>query len=162
MLDLQRFGPPPDFSGKITQYPVQWCAHMPIGSVASRREITLRLISERMEKVIGSQWSHEVAVDWDTHQNYGEINAYAAHWGDEDPSLMRNSTLIIDVADWSDRIRDLLEPFDPLWVSNRPFMDFGPATIKNRRTPAERQAAKTEKEALLRKLDAFDAELRAV
>jgi hypothetical protein len=161
MLDIQRFGPP-DFSGKITRYPVQWCAQMPIGSVASRREIKLRRIFERLETVIGRQWSHEIAVDWDTHVHYEEINAYAAHWGDEKVSLMENCTLVIDVADWSDRMRDLLKPFDPLWVNDRKFRDFGPAEIFNRRTLAERQAAKTEKEALLRELDAFDAEIRAV
>lgn len=158
MQDLQRFGPP-DFSGKVTVYPVQWCAHMPIGSVASRREIKLRRVFERLQTVLGRQWSHEIAVDWETHAHYEEINAYAAHWGDE---CAENSTVVIDLADWSDRMRELLEQFDPLWASDRKFRDFGPATIFNRRTLAERQAAKAEKEALLAELDAFDAEISAV
>ena len=159
MLDISRFGPL-DFSGKTTRYPVQWCAHMPIGSVASRREIKLRRVFGRLEAALGRQWSHEIAIDWDTHIHYEEINAYTAHWGDE--TLAENSTLVIDIEDWSDRMRELLVQFDPLWASDCKFRDFGPASIINRRTPAERQAAKAETEALLRELDAFDAEIRAV
>jgi hypothetical protein len=160
MSDIQRFGPL-DFSGRITRYPVQWCTHMPIGSVASRREIKLRWIFKCVEALVGSQWK-QVTIDWEIYENYNMLDAYAAHWGDESVSLMQNSFLIIDIEDWSQRLRDLVATFEPLWVSNRPFIDHGPATIFNRRTPAERLAAQAEKEALLRELDAFDATLRAV
>ena len=160
MLDLTRFGPH-DFSGKVIVYPVQWCAHMPIGSVASRREIKLRGLFGRLETVIGCQWSHEIACDWESHIHYEELNAYTSHWGDEKASLMENSTLVIDLADMSDRMRELLVEFDPLWTNDRVFRDFGPAGIFNRRTVAEKLAAKAEKEALLAELDAFDREIRA-
>ena len=161
MLDLGRFGPP-DFSGKAVVYPVQWCADMPIGSVASRREIKLRLVFSRLKAALGYQWSHEIGGEWETHVHYEELNAYAAHWGDEKVSLMESSTLVIDLVDWSDRMRELLVQFDPLWVNNRVYRDFGPASVFNRRTPAERQVAKAERESLLAELDAFDAEIGAV
>jgi len=160
MLDLKRFGPP-DYSGKVIVYPVQWCVHMPIGSVASRREIKLRRVYERLGAVIGRQWADEIAGDWDTRIHYEELDAVTAHWGDENVSLTAHSTLVIDLSDMSSRMRELLVQFDPLWVNNRKFCDFGPATIFNRRTVAERQAAKAEKEALLAELDAFDEEIRA-
>ena len=161
MLDLKRFGPP-DFSGKVTVCPVQWCAHMPVGSVASRREIKLRGIFGRLKEALGKQWSHEITVDWEIHDHYDMVNAYAAHWGDEKPSLMQNSTLVIDVADWSDRMRDLVASFDPLWVDNLEFIDDGPATIFNRRSSAERLVDRVEKEALIAELDAFDLEIGVV
>jgi hypothetical protein len=78
MSDIQRFGPL-DFSGRITRYPVQWCAHMPIGSVASLCEIKLRRLFERVERMVGWQWK-QVTIDWEIYGHYDEVNAYAAQW----------------------------------------------------------------------------------
>ncbi len=159
MLNLKRFGPHHDFSGRVIVYPVQWCAHMPIGSVASRREIKLRLLFARLQAALGHQWSHGVACDSETHVHYEELHAYTAHWADEDASLMENSTLVIDLADMSDRMRDLLVQFDPLWVDDREFQSRRVATLVNRRSDAEKQAASAERAALLAELDAFDREI---
>ncbi len=162
MLDHKRFGPP-DFSGKVVIYPVQWCASMPIGSLASRREMKLRRMCKRVMEVIGRLWAYEITIDWDTHLHHDELGAYMAHWGDERAGLAENSTRVIDLADMSDRMRELLVEFDPAWKDDREFCDSSRKRrrIVNPRTDEEKLAARQEKEALLLELDAFDAEIKA-
>ena len=159
MLDLSRYGPR-DFSGKVTVYPVQWCVFAPIDSVLSRREGKLRIIYDRLKKALGEQWMHGVTVELDYHCYYEFLDGYSTQWADF--AYASTSCNEIDIADWVNQMRELLEGFDPLWIDNRDYLDLDEdelPTIVNRRSAAENKAAEAEKEALLRELDDFESTL---
>jgi hypothetical protein len=110
MLDLSRYGPR-DFSGKVTVYPVQWCVFAPIDSVLSRREGKLRIIYDRLKKALGEQWMHGVTVELDYHCYYEFLDGYSTQWADD--AYASTSCNEIDIADWVNQMRELLEGLIP-------------------------------------------------
>jgi hypothetical protein len=113
--------------------------------------VWLRNLYTRTRAVLGEQWMDEVTADWDYRIYHDFLGAALEPWEDDEDSNLAEKTLVINTEDVVDWMQSLLEEFDPMWVDNSPYID-GHATVFNRRSPAEREAAAAEKQAILDEL----------
>ena len=160
-----RFGEPV-FDGSKHEYPIWWVKVMPEDSAAFEQLVSLRIIYDRLKRVLGPEWINDVTIDWDFHMYHDELEMFTACW-EKEPSLekLKDRMQEINLVNASDFMRSLANEFDPMWKTSASddegSDDEKPTPVVNPRTMVEKVGALIEKESIIRDLDAFDEALEA-
>jgi hypothetical protein len=149
----------PVVDGSEMEFPVWWAAFMEKNSPAFKQLLCIRGMYDRVRLVLGDKWI-QATLDSDSALWHDELGGLTEVWESrgtvEELKDMHNEINLETAAEY---LRNLLEEFDPMWVQRPEEVEHGVVVLKNTRSEANKVAAKNEKDAILRELDAFDAAL---